>query len=213
MEIQRNELLRYLGWKGQEVDENLQNKLEEAAKRCLELARPRCVVKKFQIGADMRIAENFALEGKDVAAHLAGCKELYLFAATVGADAEREISRLFAAGKANDALLLDSAATCAAESYADEICEDLQAGEKYALTERFSCGYGDFPLSAQPKILRLLSADTKIGLCADDSFLLAPQKSVTALIGVTDKLAPAQKKRCHNKCGGCKHGGCAYRKE
>lgn len=114
----------------------------------MELARPRCVVKKFAIGPDMRIAGDFALEGQDVAAHLAGCTELYLFAATVGADAEREISRLFAAGKANDALLLDSAATCAVESYADEICEDLQAGETFALTERFSCGYGDFPLSA-----------------------------------------------------------------
>ena len=183
MEIRQTELLRYLGWKGQEFDETLQNKLEEAAKRCLELARPRCVVKKFAISHDMRIADDFALEGQDVAAHLAGCTELYLFAATVGADAEREISRLFAAGKANDALLLDSAATCAVESYADEICVDLQAGETFALTERFSCGYGDFPLSAQPKILRLLSADTKIGLCSDESFLLSPQKSVTALIG------------------------------
>ena len=190
MEIRQTELLRYLGWKGQEFDETLQNKLEEAAKRCLELARPRCVVKKFTISHDMRIADDFALEGQDVAAHLAGCTELYLFAATVGADAEREISRLFAAGKANDALLLDSAATCAVESYADEICEDLQAGETFALTERFSCGYGDFPLSAQPKILRLLSADTKIGLCSDESFLLSPQKSVTALIGVTKQSAP-----------------------
>lgn len=99
MEIRQTELLRYLGWKGQEFDETLQNKLEEAAKRCLELARPRCVVKKFAISHDMRIADDFALEGQDVAAHLAGCTELYLFAATVGADAEREISRLFAAGK------------------------------------------------------------------------------------------------------------------
>jgi len=118
-----------------------------------------------------------------------------------------------AGGKANDALLLDSAATCAVESYADEICEDLQAGETFALTERFSCGYGDFPLSAQPKILRLLSADTKIGLCSDESFLLSPQKSVTALIGVTKQSAPEKKHGCGNKCGNCKHGGCAYRKE
>lgn len=84
MEIRQTELLRYLGWKGQEFDETLQNKLEEAAKRCLELARPRCVVKKFTISHDMRIADDFALEGQDVAAHLAGCTELYLFAATVG---------------------------------------------------------------------------------------------------------------------------------
>jgi len=34
MEIRQTELLRYLGWKGQEFDETLQNKLEEAAKRC-----------------------------------------------------------------------------------------------------------------------------------------------------------------------------------
>ena len=30
MEIRQTELLRYLGWKGQEFDETLQNKIKEA---------------------------------------------------------------------------------------------------------------------------------------------------------------------------------------
>ena len=49
MEIQKNELLRYLGWKGQEIDETLQNKLDEAAKRCLAAAEPRSVAVQYTL--------------------------------------------------------------------------------------------------------------------------------------------------------------------
>ena len=37
MQIDKQEFLRYLGWKGQETDAAFQNKLEESAKRCLEI--------------------------------------------------------------------------------------------------------------------------------------------------------------------------------
>ena len=41
----------------------------------------------------------------------------------------------------------------------------------------------------------------------------AIESAVTALIGVTKQSAPEKKHGCGNKCGNCKHGGCAYRKE
>lgn len=213
MEIRQTELLRYLGWKGQEFDETLQNKLEEAAKRCMELARPRCVVKKFAIGPDMRIAGDFALEGQDVAAHLAGCTELYLFAATVGADAEREISRLFAAGKGERRPAFRQRRDLRRRKLCGRDLRGSASGRNIRRPNAFPADTGIFPFPPQPKILRLLSADTKIGLCSDESFLLSPQKSVTALIGVTKQSAPEKKHGCGNKCGNCKHGGCAYRKE
>lgn len=214
MEIQQTELLRYLGWHGQEIDDSLQDKLDGAAKRCLELATPRSLVRKFALNKDMTLSgTDFLLEGEDIRAHLGGCKEIYLLAATVGLETERETAKLFAEGKATDALLMDTAASCAVEAYADDICADLEKSGQRALTERFSCGYGDFPLSAQPKILRLLSADTRLGLYTDESFLLSPRKSITAVIGITDAPAPTRRHSCANKCAHCKNACCAYRKD
>jgi cobalamin-dependent methionine synthase I len=48
---------------------------------------------------------------------------------------------------------------------------------------RDSPGYGDLGTDIQPDILRLLDAG-KIGIaCQPESFILIPEKSITAIIG------------------------------
>lgn len=212
MEIEREEFLRYLGWKGQEVGEELERKLDEAAKRCLALATPRCVVRKFALGEDLTlIGTDFAPAGEDIRRHLSGCKEAYLFAATIGTGAERELTKLFAKS-AEEALLFDTAASCAVESYADEVCEDLEKSAGRRLTSRFSCGYGDFPLEQQRDICKLLRTDVSIGVCCDENFLLTPRKSITALIGITEEKPAENKSCCAHKCAACNNAACAFRK-
>ena len=57
--------------------------------------------------------------------------------------------------------------------------------------------------------LALLDAPRRVGLCATDSDLLTPRKSVTAILGVAQG-ALEQKKR---SCLGCPaQGSCQYRK-
>ena len=86
MQIDKQEFLRYLGWKGQETDAAFQNKLEESAKRCLEICDARSVVRRFSLTENFILSgTDFCLEGKDIRAHLADCEEVYLFAATIGA--------------------------------------------------------------------------------------------------------------------------------
>ena len=64
MDIEQNELLRYLGWKGQEIDDALQEKLDEAAKRCLEIASPRSAVMRFALDGNFTlVGTGFALAG------------------------------------------------------------------------------------------------------------------------------------------------------
>lgn len=213
MQIDRDEFLRYLGWRGQETDEAFAEKLDAAAKRCLELAQPRSVCRRFSLTAEMELAgTGVFLRGEDIRTHLSGCREVFLFAATIGAEAERELMRLSAKG-AYAALLFDTACSCAIESYCDDVCGDLQSSCGRALLPRFSCGYGDFPLESQRDICRLLRTDANIGLCCDESFLLTPRKSVTAVAGITDAPAPAQQRGCGHNCAACKMGGCAFRKE
>lgn len=212
MQIDREEFLRYLGWKGQETDESFQKKLDGAAQKALDLSSPRSVVRKFRLTEDFSLfGTQFVLEGKDIRAHLAGCKEVFLMAATIGAAPEKELLRL-TRSNTFEALLFDTACSCAVESYCDDICEDLQKNCPTALTERFSCGYGDFPLQAQQEICRILRTDTQLGLCCDKSFLLTPRKSVTALVGITARPAPEKTHACKQKCASCKKADCAFRK-
>ena len=214
MQIDREEFLRYLGWKGQETDNTFLQKLDEAAKQCLAMTAPRSVVRKFELTDNLELrGTGFFLEGSDICEHLKGCREIYLMAATVGIGAERELARL-TAKSTEQALLFDTAASCAVESYADDICADLEKTCGRRLTARFSCGYGDFPLEAQKDICKILRTDTRIGVCADENCLLTPRKSITALIGITDEAAPAEKEHgCGHKCAACANRGCAFRKE
>ena len=213
MQIDRDEFLRYLGWNGQKNEDTFLEKLDEAAKKCLAAATPKSVVRRFRLTKEYELAgTGFFLCGEDIRAHLSGCGEVYLMAATVGQGTEKLIS-LAQKRSAYEALLLDTAASCAIESYCDDICEDLQRECPTLLTPRFSCGYGDFPLEAQREICALLRTDSQIGLCCDESFLLTPRKSVTALVGITALPRTQTSPRgCGNKCSSCKHGGCAFRK-
>ena len=49
---------------------------------------------------------------------------------------------------------------------------------------RFSAGYGDFPLECQRGLLEMLRADKILGISLNDSLLMTPAKSVTAVVGL-----------------------------
>ena len=57
----------------------------------------------------------------------------------------------------------------------DEIAQ-LAAREKRGINSRSSPGYGDLPLSVQPKLLAVLDAERRLGLTVTGSDLLIPAK-------------------------------------
>lgn len=208
MNIDRRELLRYLGWKGQTIDTDTQKIIEETCDICLGTARPKHVARLFGYEDGRLSGTGFVAEGNDIRRHLEGCDRVILFAATLGAETDRMTEKLFASSSQR-AVIFDSAASCAIESYCDEACEALQT--KYGpLTPRFSCGYGDFPLSAQRRICALLRSDTTIGLCVDAGGSLVPRKSVTALIGIKKDGKPFPFSKAA-KCAACTAKNCNAR--
>ena len=75
---------------------------------------------------------------------------------------------------------------------------------------RFSPGYGDCPLSAQPSILAALNASRLLGLTATTTNLLMPTKSVTAFIGLFD--GPVHDANTRPTCNICRlRPSCAFR--
>lgn len=141
--------------------------------------------------------------GQKVGAHLEGCDKVIALAVTVGAGIEDESSACFARGEYAKGQLLDAAATTAVEQIADAL-EDLlrprAAARSYTMRWRFSPGYADWPLEQQPELLRLTGAE-RIGIHLTKSLMLDPQKSVTAIIGLTHRLE--KKPATSHAQGGC----------
>ena len=157
----------------------------------------------------MRLENGLLLPGEDLKRHLSGCVRAAIFCATLGAEADALIRRTERLDMGR-ALTLDCCASTAVEAVCDQIEEELQS--KFpgcSFPFRYSPGYGDLPLEVQGPLLDLLDAPRRAGLCATASHLLTPRKSVTAILGISDK----EIERTKRSCLGCPaQGSCQYRK-
>lgn len=200
-QIDRREVFRYMGCADGKLTEELEQKADQAIAKVLSSARPRYHYAGYQIE---EIRDRLLL-GKDIKKHLEGCRSCLLFCATLG----EEVDRLLRYSQVSDmtkAIMIDAAASAAIEELCDRAQsaigeEILQKGE--ALTTRFSCGYGDLPLTLQPEFIRLLDAPRKIGLTVNSSGMLIPTKSVTAVIGILPEGKEQAAGQNHN-CASCR---------
>ena len=111
--------------------------------------------------------------------HLEGCNKAVIFAATVGIGIDRLIAR-YASISPTKSLLFGAIGAERIEA----LCEIFN--KEYG-GARFSPGYGDLPLEFQKEIFRALDCPRKIGLSLNESMLMSPSKSVTAIIGVKNE--------------------------
>lgn len=114
------------------------------------------------------------------------CNSIILFAATVGIGIDRLILK-YTRTSPSKALCFQAIGTERVEALCNAF--SLETKEKYAslgytLTPRFSAGYGDLPLSLQREIFAALACEKHLGLTLNNSLLMSPTKSVTAIIGI-----------------------------
>lgn len=213
-EISFSEVWRYLGYHGQLPD----SVTAETTKRCAEklraAMRPRMLYAEFplsfQPGGVRLDSCGLSLPGRDIAAHLEGCGKAVLFCATLSVQTDRLI-RSTQIVDMTAGLVMDCCATAAIEQLCDDgeiVIKKSYAGSYF--TSRYSPGYGDLPLEIQNDFLNVLDAPRKIGLCATDSSILVPRKSVTAILGIS-AVPPSRSKT------GCLHcrlrDTCEFRKK
>ena len=187
----KNEVLRYLGYNGQEISDTISEMIDKTSAEAEKAVTPRyCAVESpISRSADgIRVNScGMLLCGSDIAKHLKGCESVILFAASIGADIERRI-RIYEAQDLTRAIIMDCCGSSLIESYCDLVCGSIaeRLTERGLFpTSRFSPGYGDLPLSLQPEFLRALNAQRQIGLTCNEQFLMFPRKSVTAVIGLS----------------------------
>ena len=209
--IPRAETLQYLGYRGCFPGGELLSELERCEELMLRTARPRLVWRLFSLAEDSALeGTDYRPAGEDIRAFLSDCDSVVLLAATLGTEAENLIRR--AAGRdMAEAVILDALGSAAIEAVCDNFCADLAAAfAPRCLTDRFSPGYGDFPFSQQRDFFEILDITRRIGVSLSESGLMLPQKSVTALIGVSDRPQPHR----HRGCASCTlFEACRFRKE
>ncbi len=206
--INRNEVLRYLEYKGQEIDSDLYSKIENCINETKEKINPRYTMGVYSISKTNEEGKkiinldntNLNFESNDLFSLLENCEECIIFAATLGLEIDRQIKYNYYLDLTKS-IIMDACATTAIEEYCDLIQESIEKSiieqEKY-ITNRYSPGYGDLSIEINEDISNLLDARKKIGLTISTSKIMIPRKSVIAIIGVSDIKTIDKIKSCSN---------------
>lgn len=216
MKIDITEILRYLGYKNQVLDENIKILIDQCIKEIQDISKKSYVYKFYDIdktdSAIKLIDTNVLLTGDDIMYHLKYSSKCAVMAVTLGAMVDSKI-KYYEKTNLTKALIMDSCATAAVESVCDEVEEKIKEEAffmGFGITYRYSPGYGDLPIELQHSILTLLETYKKIGLTVSENSILLPRKSVTAIIG----LQGLQIKREASGCRTCNNFQfCQFRKE
>lgn len=191
-----NEILLYLGHRGQEITPQVEQQIADCIGRVKRSAAPRLVYRLLPVNGG-RI-EGFPLGGGDISRVLEPCREAVIMAVTLGPRVEQLLMRAEVMNMA-DAVVMDACASVATENVCDCFEEDLREQLKadgLFLTSRFSPGYGDFPIDAQNRLCEVLDTARRIGLTVTGNHILVPRKSVTAILGISEEPQILRKRGC-----------------
>ena len=186
LSVSREEILRYMG--GRATGAETEVLLSEAIAEAMPYLAPRVCLSRVPIAIEEGSVElGFAqTESLALAGALRGCREAYVFAATVGLGIDRLLLRYGRLSPAR-ALCIDAIGSAAIEATCDRLCAELSEAlleEGSALGMRFSPGYGDLALEFQRELFAFLNCARRIGLTLGEGLLMSPAKSVTAIAGI-----------------------------
>jgi len=191
----KKEALRY--FRAQPGDVQAEAAIDSAYEKLKDELQPRYTVKEFGccvcVEGDSKVPSVVVLDNGTVfrsralARYVGDAKKLFLFGATLGSRVDITLRRMSLISVA-EAGAGQAVAAALIETYCDDCCNELQkqlpAGKQ--LKWRFSPGYGDWPLEEQKILFPVLDCAHTIGLTLTESCMMAPIKSVTAVIAVED---------------------------
>ena len=212
MEWNEREILRYLGHRGQEIPENVEELIKECERELEQMASPRAMWKEYPLSIQDHVLDMGFLQtrSKSLERNLRDCERVILFAATLGSKVDVLLHR-YNMIQMSKAVVMQAASVAMLETFCDEKNQELKnsyEAKGWDLRPRFSPGYGDFPLECQREIAPALEMGKRIGINLTDTLLMMPSKSVTAVIG-----ASRLPRNCTVQgCEVCAKRDCAYRR-
>ena len=196
--LNMNEILKYLGFRGQELTEEIAAQIRRCSDEVLAAATPRLTYRLAPLDNGAVLGVTFA--GNDIPRMLEPCEEVVLFGATLGPGVERLMMR-YEVVNAADSVIMDACASTAIENICNNFESDMRRAveaEGRYLTDRFSPGYGDLPIAEQPKFFALLDMTRRIGVSLTPTTIMVPRKSVTAIMGIARTPQPHRPPDCEH---------------
>jgi len=211
-EWNEREILRYLGCRGQDMPDGVEQLIRECEYELERIAAPRSVWREYPLmirdhELDMGVLKT---RSRSLERNLQDCGHVLFFAATLGSGVDMLLQR-YGRLQVSKAVVMQAASAAMLETYCDGQNERLKREylqQGRYLRPRFSPGYGDFPLECQRPLALALELNKRVGITLTDSLLMAPSKSVTAVIGISDKPWDCSVQGCE----ACQKKDCLYRR-
>jgi hypothetical protein len=138
-------------------------------------------------GEKIFLSGSLTFRSKKLSVFLRNCREIILMGATAGNSIMEAIKEKTRIDDLAAAVVYDATASEMTDAGLDWIMDysnqQLRREGKVLLPRRFSAGYADFSLENQKIIYEKLQMD-KFGVKINPSFILIPEKSVTAIGGI-----------------------------
>jgi len=184
--INRREILRYLGVKEETAETAVL--VDSCIKEAQDRLSYRVCWGEFLVEKDGETLDLCFCRtcSKNLCKNLSGCQSIVLFAATVGLELDRLIAK-YNRLQPSRAVVLQALGSERIEALCDAFNADItkeKAAEGKGTRPRFSPGYGDLTLEVQKDIFAALNCSKNIGISLNQSLLMTPSKSVTAIIGI-----------------------------
>lgn len=213
-EVRTDRVLKGMGMKLTDADPYLLNLIGEFISQCKEIFSPRAgyVVDEKMI-FDFTLFKTFVSgtelnTGKIVTSLLKKSCAVLLFSCTCGHEVEKLSKEFMKNGHALEGFIVDLIGSELAESVAEYLHNYIEknlSGIGLGVTNRFSPGYCNWPVSDQQQLFSLLKGNTS-GIELTPSSLMLPVKSVSGIIGIGTDV-----KRADYKCRICNDESCIMR--
>jgi len=183
------EVARYLGYKKTTPpDEPVIRIIHDSCEKMHAVLKPQAVYETFSLvpGADnmLSFAGN-TINSVDLSRNLHDCGSVVLLAATIGPQVDMMIKRA-QIRSSTEAAIMQAAGAMFIESFVDAVNKRIKTDAVASgrlVHPRYSPGYGDVTLSVQRMFFLLLPC-SRIGLSLMPTLIMAPEKSVTAFVGI-----------------------------
>ena len=175
-----NNILRYLGYENQVIDDKTQESLNKAMDYVKNL-KGKYVYKILE--NEEEIFKILKTSSRQLEKILKGASRLVIFAGTLGIEFDKTLRR-WQFQSPSDGMILNACGSVRIESVIDAMINKIEKEEGLIAGPPYSPGYGDLSLSTQEYLLSYLQADKTIGIIHNESYVMMPCKSITGVFGL-----------------------------
>lgn len=183
-----NDAAYFLGYgKLHKPEEPILSMINSSINQMKNVVNPKACAEFFDLTVEGDLIQfaDLKFTSKDLSKNLKNCSKIVLTAVTVGSQVDYLIRKTQIQDSAKASVMQAVGAAFAENTIEtlNNVISQLAEQNGFKTHPRYSPGYGDVPLSFQKEFFRLLPC-TKIGLTLMETLIMAPEKSVTAFIGI-----------------------------